>query len=158
MFFTAMNTYVGNWATDLTRVLIVTSLFAALLAFHNAITRYTYALASEGALPRQLGRIHPVHKSPYIAGLADSPKASWTTRSNTTTETTRSSSAACGVISTATSLLPVPEQACARIPQSEELAASPGASLPPIPSNGLRSPGSAFIQVKIMTFGSRAQA
>jgi hypothetical protein len=70
MFFTAMNTYVGSWATDLMRVLIVTSLFAALLAFHNAITRYTYALASEGALPRQLGRIHPVHKSPYIAGLA----------------------------------------------------------------------------------------
>jgi len=28
MFFTAMNTYVGSWATDLMRVLIVTSLFA----------------------------------------------------------------------------------------------------------------------------------
>ncbi len=75
MFFTAMTTYVGPWATDLKRVLIVTSLFAALLAFHNAITRYTYALASEGALPRQLGRIHPVHKSPYIAGYAQTALA-----------------------------------------------------------------------------------
>ena len=75
MFFTAMTTYVGGWATDLMRVLIVTSLFAALLAFHNAITRYTYALASEGALPRQLGRIHPVHKSPYIAGYAQTALA-----------------------------------------------------------------------------------
>ena len=75
MFFTAMTTYVGGWATDLMRVLIVTSLFAALLAFHNAITRYTYALASEGALPRRLGRIHPVHKSPYIAGYAQTALA-----------------------------------------------------------------------------------
>jgi len=75
MFFTAMTTYVGTWATDLIRLLIVTSLFAALLAFHNAITRYTYALASEGALPRQLGRIHPVHKSPYIAGYAQTALA-----------------------------------------------------------------------------------
>ena len=74
MFFTAMTTYVGSWATDLMRVLIVTSLFAALLAFHNAITRYTYALASEGALPRRLGRIHPVHKSPYIAGDAQTAR------------------------------------------------------------------------------------
>ena len=75
MFFTAMTTYVGTWATDLMRVLIVTSLFAALLAFHNAITRYTYALASEGALPRRLGRIHPVHKSPYIARYAQTALA-----------------------------------------------------------------------------------
>ena len=75
MFFAAMTTYVGTWATDLMRVLIVTSLFAALLAFHNAITRYTYALASEGALPRRLGHIHPVHKSPYIAGYVQTALA-----------------------------------------------------------------------------------
>ena len=75
MFFTAMTTYVGGWATDAMRVLIVTSLFAALLAFHNAITRYTYALASEGALPRRLGHIHPVHKSPYVAGYAQTALA-----------------------------------------------------------------------------------
>jgi amino acid transporter len=75
MFFTAMTTYAGPWATDAMRVLIVTSLFAALLAFHNAITRYTYALASEGALPRRLGHIHPVHKSPYIAGYAQTALA-----------------------------------------------------------------------------------
>ena len=52
------------------RVLIITSIFAALLAFHNAITRYTYALASEGVLPRKLGHIHPVHKTPSVAGIA----------------------------------------------------------------------------------------
>ncbi len=70
MFFTAMDTYVGVWASNLMRVLIVTSIFAALLAFHNAITRYTYALASERVLPRRLGHIHPIHKTPSTAGIA----------------------------------------------------------------------------------------
>ncbi|GHH67397.1 amino acid permease [Kitasatospora indigofera] len=72
MFFTAMTHYVGGWATDLQRVLIVTSLLAALLAFHNTITRYGYALASEGAAPAALGRVHPRHGSPWIGGIAQS--------------------------------------------------------------------------------------
>ena len=79
------------------RVLIVTSLFAALLAFHNAITRYTYALASEGALPRRLGRIHPVHKSPYIAGIrADRPGRRRRRRLRRRSAPTPTSSCCCG--------------------------------------------------------------
>ena len=70
MYFTAMTDYVGSWATTVMRILIVTSNFAALLAFHNAITRYVYALSSEGVLPRRLGHVHPGHRSPYIAGIA----------------------------------------------------------------------------------------
>jgi amino acid transporter len=72
VFFTAMTHYVGTWATDLQRVLIITSLLASLLAFHNAITRYVYALATEHTLPTGLGRIHPRHGSPWIAGIAQS--------------------------------------------------------------------------------------
>ena len=72
MFFTAMTRYVGGWATDLQRILIVTSLLASLLAFHNAITRYVYALATERTLPAGLGQIHPRHGSPWIAGIAQS--------------------------------------------------------------------------------------
>ena len=75
MYFTAMTAYVGTWATNVMRILIVTSNFAALLAFHNAITRYAYALASEGVLPRRLGHVHPRHHSPYIAGLAQTALA-----------------------------------------------------------------------------------
>ena len=70
LFFAAMNSYVGNWASDLMRILIVTSLLAALLAFHNAITRYCYALSTDGVFPKKLGSIHPRHHSPYIAGIA----------------------------------------------------------------------------------------
>ncbi|KUO09730.1 APC family permease [Streptomyces sp. DSM 15324] len=72
MFFTAMTQYVGGWATDVQRVLIVTSVLAALLAFHNAITRYVYALSVESVAPAALGRVHPRHGSPWVAGIAQS--------------------------------------------------------------------------------------
>ncbi|MFZ3594208.1 APC family permease [Streptomyces sp. BH104] len=70
LFFTAITTFVGGWAADLMHVFIVTSVIASLLAFHNAINRYALALADEGVLPRSLARIHPRHRSPYVAGLA----------------------------------------------------------------------------------------
>ncbi|MEV5976075.1 APC family permease [Streptomyces sp. NPDC052114] len=70
LFFTAITTYVGAWAADLMHVLIVTSVLASLLAFHNAINRYTLSLAEEGVLPEVLGRVHPRHRSPHVAGAA----------------------------------------------------------------------------------------
>jgi amino acid transporter len=70
LFFTAITVYVGGWAADLMHIFIVTSVIASLLAFHNAINRYALALAEEGVLPRQLGRIHSRHGSPYVAGIA----------------------------------------------------------------------------------------
>ncbi|MEU9803756.1 APC family permease [Streptomyces sp. NPDC051000] len=70
LFFAAISTYVGPWAADLMHVFIVTSVIASLLAFHNAINRYGLALAEEGVLPAALGRIHPRHGSPYVAGVA----------------------------------------------------------------------------------------
>ncbi|MFI7008201.1 APC family permease [Streptomyces sp. NPDC050145] len=72
LFFTAITTFVGGWAADLMHVLIVTSVIASLLAFHNAINRYGLALADEGVLPRSFARVHPRHRSPYVAGLAQS--------------------------------------------------------------------------------------
>ncbi|MGP3915656.1 APC family permease [Nonomuraea sp. 10N515B] len=69
LFFSAITTYVGAWAADLMHILIVTSVLASLLAFHNAINRYGLALAEEGILPKALGRVHPRHGSPYVAGL-----------------------------------------------------------------------------------------
>ncbi|MER5442954.1 APC family permease [Streptomyces sp. NPDC002790] len=70
LFFTAITTFVGGWAADLMHIFIVTSVIASLLAFHNAINRYALALADEGVLPRAVARIHPKHRSPYVAGLA----------------------------------------------------------------------------------------
>jgi amino acid transporter len=75
LFFSAISDYVGPWAADVMHVLIVTSLIASLLAFHNATNRYGLAMAEEGVLPASLGRIHPKHRSPYVAGLAQTALA-----------------------------------------------------------------------------------
>ncbi|MFD9895745.1 APC family permease [Amycolatopsis sp. NPDC059027] len=44
----------GRIFTDVATVLFVTSLFASLLSFHNAVARYLFALGREGVLPRGL--------------------------------------------------------------------------------------------------------
>ena len=66
MVFAATSRLVGAWASDLMHVLIVTSCFAAALAFHNAATRYFYALGREGVLPRSLAKIS-ANGSPAVA-------------------------------------------------------------------------------------------
>jgi len=68
LVFTEMDRYVGGWATDLMHLLIITSVLAGLLAFHNAINRYTVAVAAEGMLPKRLVSLHPKTGSPYVAG------------------------------------------------------------------------------------------
>lgn len=68
MFFATINQYVGPWAEVVMYVLIVTSVYASQLAFHNAINRYVYMLAKDGVLPAFLGRTHPKYKSPHRAG------------------------------------------------------------------------------------------
>jgi amino acid transporter len=54
------------------RVLIVSSGLAALLAFHNAVTRYGYALGRERVVPARFSAVHPRHRSPYVSSVAQS--------------------------------------------------------------------------------------
>lgn len=61
------DSYVGHTWTDLLKILIVTSMFAGVLAFHNASTRYMFSLARDGFLPSALARVHPTQKSPTVA-------------------------------------------------------------------------------------------
>jgi amino acid transporter len=67
--FAAEFQYVGNLATEGMEVLVVTSLFASFLAVHASASRYHFALARDGVLPRPLARTHPKYGSP-IAGSA----------------------------------------------------------------------------------------
>ncbi|MEV5721522.1 APC family permease [Amycolatopsis mediterranei] len=69
LFFTAIGTYVGPWAATLMHLLVISSVYASQLAFHNAITRYTHARAQDGVLPSWLGRVHPRFGSPYRASI-----------------------------------------------------------------------------------------
>lgn len=59
----------GGWTTDVLQVLLCTSLFAGMLAFHNSITRYFFSLSRDGVLPPLLGRLNRRH-SPGPAGMA----------------------------------------------------------------------------------------
>ncbi|MFE6690874.1 APC family permease [Streptomyces sp. NPDC057743] len=72
LFFAATTRYVGSWAAGLMHLFILTSILASQLAFHNAINRYGLAMAQEGVLPAALGRVHPRHRSPYVAGAVQS--------------------------------------------------------------------------------------
>lgn len=67
--FTTADHFLGEWATVAMYALIVTSVYAALLAFHNTINRYAYSLARDGILPSALARTRR-SGSPHIAGLA----------------------------------------------------------------------------------------
>jgi amino acid transporter len=69
MFFTVIETYVGPWASTLMHLLVVSSVYASQIAFHNAINRYAFALSRDGVLPRWVGTVHPRFGSPYRAGL-----------------------------------------------------------------------------------------
>jgi amino acid transporter len=66
-FYIPTTQYVGQFFTKLMGWLIITGSLACGMAFHNAATRYWYAMGREGLLPRALGKTHPVHKSAFIA-------------------------------------------------------------------------------------------
>ena len=66
LFGNAAN-YVAPWTSNALEILLMTSLFAALVAFHNGISRYVFALAREKVFPPVLGQTHPQHDSPYLA-------------------------------------------------------------------------------------------
>jgi amino acid transporter len=67
--------YAGSATTELMRVLLVTSLFACVLSFHNIVARYQFTLAHRGVLPAPLGRIHPRHNSPSLSSVVQTVTA-----------------------------------------------------------------------------------
>ncbi|MEO8057022.1 MAG: APC family permease [Burkholderiales bacterium] len=67
-YFNAASHVLGGWSVQLLKVLLITSLFACLLSFHNTLNRYMFALGREGVAWAQLARVHPVQGSPYFAG------------------------------------------------------------------------------------------
>lgn len=61
----------GSTMSQVAQFLFITSLFAAALAFHNAVWRYVFALAREGVLPQFLARTG-ASSVPRAASLAQS--------------------------------------------------------------------------------------
>lgn len=64
LVFDSAGQYLGPWAVNVMQVLLVTSSFAAALAFHNSSSRYFHVLGRERVLPSILGRVSARHGSP----------------------------------------------------------------------------------------------
>ncbi len=69
LYFMLADSYLGPWAQHTMEALIVTSILAATVAFHNATSRYLFALGRDGMLPARLGRTHPRFRSPANASM-----------------------------------------------------------------------------------------
>lgn len=67
--------YLGSVGTDVVQILLLTSLFAAVLAFHNVVARYLFSLGNVGAVPVACGRSHAKHRSPHVASMVQSISA-----------------------------------------------------------------------------------
>jgi amino acid transporter len=74
-YFTAAAEVLGGWSVEVMNLLLITSLFACILSFHNTLNRYFFALGREGLALRALGKVHEVHGSPHIAGYVQSAVA-----------------------------------------------------------------------------------
>lgn len=62
----------AQWFVTLANLLFITSLFAALVAFHNIVSRYFFALGRERVLPQWLGRTSRRSGAPVAGSLAQS--------------------------------------------------------------------------------------
>ncbi|HXH35212.1 MAG TPA: APC family permease [Plantibacter sp.] len=67
--------YLGPIGELVINVLLITSMFACVLSFHNVITRYQHTMANAGVLPGRLGGVHPKHLSPHTSSLVQSMTA-----------------------------------------------------------------------------------
>ncbi len=60
--FALSDRFIASASTDVLNVLIVTHFFAAVLAFHNAASRYFYALRPRRLPAGRYGENHPRHR------------------------------------------------------------------------------------------------
>ncbi|CAJ1500997.1 APC family permease [[Mycobacterium] burgundiense] len=75
MLLDTTNDTLGRLGRDIVNVLLLTSLFACVLSFHNVIARYQFVLGGKGLLPRRLGAVHPGHQSPAFSSLVQTVTA-----------------------------------------------------------------------------------
>lgn len=67
--------YLGTAGEIIINVLLLTSMFACVLSFHNVITRYQHTMSGAGVLPRRLGDVHAEQHSPHVSSVVQSVTA-----------------------------------------------------------------------------------
>ncbi|WP_258045843.1 APC family permease [Leifsonia shinshuensis] len=70
LIFSFLESNVGVLISDIAQVLFITSLFASLVSFHNAVARYFFSLGREGVLPSWLARVRAHSRAPWAGSLA----------------------------------------------------------------------------------------
>ncbi|MFF2085968.1 APC family permease [Nocardia sp. NPDC058176] len=75
MIVRTASAYLGSVGAVAVEVLLLTSLFACVLSFHNVVTRYQHSMAATGVLPRPLAGVHAEHRSPHLSSLVQSATA-----------------------------------------------------------------------------------
>ncbi len=72
LFFNFVYGALGEIWVDIMSLLFITSVFAALVSFHNAVARYAFSLGREGVLPRRLSAIRRESGAPWAGSLLQS--------------------------------------------------------------------------------------
>jgi amino acid transporter len=75
LIFNLAGESLGQTAATIGRALILTSLLAAMISFHNIIARYGFALGREGVIPSVFGRTGRRTGAPIYGSLAQSALA-----------------------------------------------------------------------------------
>jgi amino acid transporter len=75
LYLDAVKALLGRPAGFIMDLLLVASLFACALSFHNTINRYLFAVGREGLMWRRLCETHPQHQSPLLAGAVQTASA-----------------------------------------------------------------------------------
>lgn len=71
VIFSVAEEYVGGWLAEVMSWLVLSSLFAGLLAFQNSAARYFFSMGRAGVLPSALGRVNG-RGAPVLGSLATS--------------------------------------------------------------------------------------
>lgn len=75
LYLDAVKALLGRPAGVVMNLLLIASLFACALSFHNTINRYLFAIGREGLIWRRLGETHRSHQSPALAGAVQTASA-----------------------------------------------------------------------------------
>lgn len=75
LYLDAVKALLGRPAGVVMNLLLIASLFACALSFHNTINRYLFAVGREGLMWRRLCATHPHHQSPQLAGAVQTASA-----------------------------------------------------------------------------------
>lgn len=65
----------GRIGRDIVNILLLTSLFACVLSFHNVIARYQFVLSRKVLMPARLGAVHGSHESPAFSSVVQTVTA-----------------------------------------------------------------------------------